>query len=60
MHLWTYKLYALIRLFTYSLIHLFTYYQSNKEVIRMAKLQLKFVDGVLAAIILVSMLSWWD
>lgn len=49
-----------MRLFACLPIHLFTYYQSNKEVISMAKLQLKFVDGVLAAIILVSMLSWWD
>jgi len=34
--------------------------QFKKEVIRMAKLQWKFVDGVLAATILMSMLSWWD
>lgn len=32
----------------------------KKEVIQMAKLQLKFVDSVLAATILMSMLSWWD
>jgi len=47
-----------IHLFTYSPIHLLLDFK--KEVMRMAKLQLKFVDGVLAAIILLSMLSWWD